>query len=298
MTLIAVTGATGHVGRVIAETLLARGVGVRALGRSAERLRDLASKGAEPRVVDVHDARSLEPAFGGADAVFAMIPPNYAVPDLRAHHRSAATALANAVRAAGVPRVVTLSSLGAQYDQGVGPVTGLHDMEQVFDAIPGLHGVHLRPGFFMENLLATIPVIRQLGVMAGSWPADRAMVMIATRDIGRIAAGLLASPDFTGRSVRELAGPRLYTQREAARVVGQAIGRADLAYVELPYDQTRQYLVGAGFSAGAAESFIELVSGTAQGRLDPTGPIPAAQRGQTTLEQFAREVFAPAFAAG
>jgi uncharacterized protein YbjT (DUF2867 family) len=164
--LVVVTGATGNVGKELAEGLLARGVRVRAVGRSADRLASLVAKGAEAAIGSVEDGAFLAQAFQGADAVFAMIPPNYAAPDMRAYQKAVVAAFASSLREAKVPRVVTLSSVGADQPSGNGPVAGLHDLEQALAGIAGLHAIHVRAGFFMENHLQNVGLIKAAGITA------------------------------------------------------------------------------------------------------------------------------------
>ena len=81
--MYAITGATGNTGSVIAEKLLAKGEKVRVVGRDAKRLERFTQKGAEPFVVaDEIEADTLTKAFSGANAVYAMIPPNISSPDV------------------------------------------------------------------------------------------------------------------------------------------------------------------------------------------------------------------------
>src|SRR5438128_3916943 len=125
--MVVVTGATGHVGGTLARALRARGVPVRVMGRSADRLGELVRQGAEPRVGSIDDVAFLTKAFSGATAVFAMVPPDYGTPDHRAYQRRVGDSIATAIQNAKVPRAVSLSSLGAERDSGNGPIAGLHD---------------------------------------------------------------------------------------------------------------------------------------------------------------------------
>ncbi|MGH9391827.1 MAG: SDR family oxidoreductase, partial [Vicinamibacteria bacterium] len=82
--MITVMGASGHVGRRIAEILLDSGEKVRALARSKEKLAPLEKKGAEAQTGDVTDARFLASAFRGAEGVFSLLPPDSHSTDYRA----------------------------------------------------------------------------------------------------------------------------------------------------------------------------------------------------------------------
>lgn len=297
MTTVAIVGASGHIGLPLSRLLLARGVGVRVLGRSAEHLAELTHQGAEARVGSVDDPQFTSQAFRGVDAVWAMLPPAYAHPDPREHQRRAGDAIAAGIQVARVQRAVVLSSIGADQADGNGPIAGLHQLEQRLERVPGLHLVHLRAGYFMENHLASIGLVKSAGINGGHFRADLALSMIATRDIAAVAAELLAGAAFTGRTVRELRGPREYTFREATTILGQAIGRPDLAYVEFPAADFRGGLMGAGFSPAMADLFVEMTDGFNRGHCRWLTPRSAASTTPTTLEAFAREVYAPAFGA-
>jgi uncharacterized protein YbjT (DUF2867 family) len=296
--LVTITGASGNIGKALAERLLQDGVTIRAVARHGERLAPLTAKGAEAWVGDLADTAFLAEALRGAAAAFAMIPPHGDVPDLRADQRRIAASLAEALQTAGVSRVVALSSLGADLPSGTGPIAGLHEFEERLQAVPGLSVVALRPTFFMENHLASIDLIKSAGINGSAAGADVAMAMIATRDIAAAAAEYLLASTFEGYAVRELLGPRDYTHREATAILGAAIGKPDLAYVEFSYEDFRNGLLGAGFSASVADAYVEMSVALNEGRIQRRVTRTASNATPTTLEEFAREVFVPAYQAG
>jgi uncharacterized protein YbjT (DUF2867 family) len=194
-----------------------------------------------------------------------------------------------------VQRVVSVSSIGAERPDRNGPIGGLHYLENRVNAIPGIHAVHLRAGYFFENWLPNIDLIRNAGINGGGLAPDLSMIMIASRDIGSAAAGILANPIFTGQRTRELQGPKSYTPREVTSIIGQAIGRPDLAYMQFSEQDVRSALLSAGFSPGLSEAYVEMIRGFNDGSLKPLEPRSASSTTPTTFEQFAREVIAPAF---
>ncbi len=297
MTIVAVTGATGNVGRPLALELRRRGIAVRALGRSAERLRPLTEAGADPLVGDLADPRFLALAFRGADAVFAMIPPEYDHPDPTSRARGIVEAIAAGTQVARVRHAVSLSSVGADRPAGNGPIAWLHYLERRLDQVPGLHTTHLRPGYFFENHLGSIGVIKAFGKLAGGFQPGVALPMTATADIAAAAALRLADLGWTGQQVQELQGPRDYTFPQVASILGAAIGRPTLGYEALDLEAVAAALQGAGFSPGMAGLFAEMIDGFNTGRLAMRTPRSPATSNPTSLEQFAATVFAPAFGA-
>ena len=193
-----VCGATGNVGSKVAKSLLAAGVPVRAVGRERVRLGPLAATGAEPWPGDLGDAKFLSKAFSGAGGVFAMIPPKYDAPDIVAYQNGIGEALVSALENARIPRVVTLSSIGAHLFEGTGPIRGLHDLEKKLDRLGNAEVVHLRAAYFMENHLWNVPVIRERGVNGSPIRPDAPIPMVATKDIADEAARTAPREDLVG----------------------------------------------------------------------------------------------------
>lgn len=293
--MIVVTGATGHTGRTTAEILLARGQKVRALGRTAAKLEALTGRGAEAFPCDILDVAALTKAFAGAESVYAMVPPDIKSEDVVGHYDRVAEAFVAAIKASGVRHVVTLSSVGAQLKSGTGPVLGLHRMEEKFNTIPHINVVHLRPASFMENNLAQIGVIQKFGRMAGIIKGDKRYPMIATKDIAAAAADALLLRDYAGNSVRELLGQRDISADETAKIIGAAIGKPDLSYMEAPTPMFSMGLRQMGMSANMAELMVEMMQSISGGAMNPEEPRTAANTTPTSFETFATEVFAPAF---
>lgn len=294
---VAVTGATGHIGRPLAEQLLRRGLRVRAIGRSPHKLAPLVDLGAELQVGDLDDSAFLARAFRGAHVAFVMTPPHVTAPDHRTAQRRTVKSLLSALQDARVERVVLLSSIGAGLSSGTGPILALHELEEALQQMPGVATVALRPTFFMENLLGSIPLIRSAGINGSPARPDMSLPMVATRDITVAAADFLGQPDFTGYSVHDLLGPRDYTQQEATAILGAAIGKPGLPYVQFKNEDFKQGLVGAGLSESAADSYVEMYDSMNRGAIQETVKRTPSNTTPTTLETFAREVFAPAFAA-
>lgn len=292
---IAVLGATGRVGHVLVEQLLAAGVTVRAIGRSIDKLSVLASRGADPRAGNFTDPKFLAESFRRVDAVFVVLPTDVREPDPVAQAKSFTDAIGAGLQVARVQRVVFLSSIGADRGDGNGPIASLHHLERRINSIPGIHAVHLRAGYFFENWMANIGLIKGAGINGGGLAPDVPIPMIASRDIAVTAAGLLANPVFTGQRTREIQGPRNYTAREATAILGAAIGRPDLSYNQFPDPEVKNALLGAGFSEAMANRYVEMSRSLSNGSSKALEPRSASTTTPTTLEEFARTVFAPAF---
>ena len=293
--MYAIIGASGNTGSAIAETLLAQGKKVRVIGRGPARLANLVQKGAEAFVADASDAAALTQAFGGAKAVYLMIPPSPAHPNVREEQERVSDAQVAAVRSAGVPYAVLLSSIGADKPEKTGPVVGLHNFEQKLSGVTGLSAVYLRAGYFMENLLAQSAVIKSFGVVGGPLRGDLKVAMIATRDIGAAAADALLKLDFNGKQARELLGQRDVNYVEAAAIIGNAIGKPGLGYMQLGAAQLKPALMQVGMSSNMADLLLEMSDSLNSGYMAPLEPRSARNTTPTTIEKFVAEIFAPLF---
>jgi len=292
---ITVLGATGNIGTALVHHLLGQGHHVTAVARPSARLDALQAAGATTKAGDAHDVTLLTEALRGADAAFLMIPPNVTSPDVLGHMQQIGAATAEAVRAAGLRNAVFLSSIGADQTSGTGPVMGLHHQEARLNAIEGLTVAHLRPAYFMENLLPSIGMIQHMGINGSAMRPDLQFPMVATKDIAAKAAELLTADKLENHSVHYLLGPRNYSLTEATTAVGQAIGRPELPYVPFSYDDAKGGMVQAGLSENMAELYIEMTRHMNEGGAMATQPRTTASTTSTTIEEFAREVFAPAF---
>jgi uncharacterized protein YbjT (DUF2867 family) len=290
-----ITGATGHTGSIAASTLLSRGHRVRALGRNADRLRPLAAEGAEPFVCDITDAKRLTEAFQGAEGVYALVPPNLASNDFRVYQETVTDAIAGAVANSKVPFVVTLSSIGADKPDKTGPIVGLHNLEQKLNRIDGINVLHLRAGYFMENTLAQVGAIQAVGKGAGPLRPDLKLSMIASRDIGAAAANALLQLDFKGKQTRELQGQRDLSMVEATKIIGAAIGKPALPYVQLPDEQVRASMTQMGMSPNFVDLILEMAHALNTGYVKALEPRSAGNTTPTSYEQFVAETFVPLF---
>ena len=215
-----IAGATGNIGSRTADILLSKGEKVRVIGRSAARLQRFVDRGAEAMVGDLKDGDFVTRAFTGATAVFTMVPPDYTAPDFRAYQNRISENLATGISSSGVKYVVNLSSQGADLPEGTGPVLGLRDQEERLNRLEGVNVLHLRPTYFMENLLMNIPLINRMGIAGSAVRGDQKLAMIATRDIAARAAEHLVRRDFTGKGVEDMLGQRDLSLDEAIAVIG------------------------------------------------------------------------------
>src|SRR5215469_17138942 len=121
------------------------------------------------------------------------------------------------------------------------------------------------------------------------------MPWIATKDIGAYAANRLAARDFSGASTQELHGQRNISMNEAASIVGKAIGKTDVSYVQVPSPALETALLKMGLPKKTAELIIEMWEGANAGLIAPQEARSARNTTPTTLESFVTGAFAPAY---
>ncbi|MGI8644630.1 MAG: NAD(P)H-binding protein [Thermomicrobiales bacterium] len=288
--MITVMGASGNTGSKIASALLAHGVGVRALGRTEQRLATLRNQGAEVRTGEILDGEYLTEAFRGAEAVYTLLPTDQRAADYRARQDAEGEAIARAIRASGVSHVVALSCVGADGGENMGVIDGLHAQEERLKRIAGVNLLFLRPVSFYENLYATLGLIKQQGMTADSVEPDLPVPMVATRDIAAVAVDALTRRDWSGASNREILGPREVTHREIATILGQCLDLPDLAYVRLSDVEMVSALTGAGLSPSFAGLYVEMTRAFNDGRVKPLSGRTSDNTTATRFEDFAGEL--------
>lgn len=288
-------GSNGNITSKVAALLLGQGTPVRVVGRNTGSLASVKAAGAEIAAGDIGDADFLAHAFAGATAAYTMIPTDYAAHDMAAEQDRLGNAITRAIAAAGLKRVVNLSSVGANLSSGTGPIAGLHRQERRLNELADVDVLHLRPGYFFENHLIAIEMIRTIGAYADMTAPDSPLPMVATGDIAQVVARELRTPSGKGKHVLHLRAPSLYTMKEATAVLGAAIGKPDLAYVQSDPEQGRAALMQQGFSANAAAQLVEMSAAFSTGRLDGEYDKGPAEITPTTLADFAAAVFRPAF---
>ncbi len=220
----AVAGITGKVGAAVARNLLAQGRKVRAVVHDMRKAQTWIDLGCETAEADLTDADVLARAFAEVEGAFVLVPANFAPRADFPEARAAAAAIARALGSAAVPGVVALSSIGSHRPNGLGLITQTRLLEQALASFAGALSV-VRPAWFFENAAWDIGPASETGVMPSFLqPLDRRFPMVATADIGRIAAMLLLDSP-SGRRTVELEGPRRYSPNDIASSLGGTLGR-------------------------------------------------------------------------
>jgi len=257
-------GAAGNVGGAVARLLLDAGQEVRILEHTRD-LTQLRARGADIVKGDAMKVEDLRSLFAEASAALVLLPDNVTDPSFIENRVTMSRAISDALRAEGVNHVVALSAVGAARADAPGPPGGLHLFEQDLHDLDAANVMLLRSAFYMDYLLAALPMIQEQQVNGSATKADARFPMVATVDVAREAADRLIKRDFTGHEVRLLLGPEDVTMSEATQAIGERLGMPDLPYVEFPPDGVKGALIGAGMSDQAAGLIVDMQIALSEG---------------------------------
>jgi uncharacterized protein YbjT (DUF2867 family) len=282
--MFTVFGANGNTGSIVANRLLDAGKQVRVVARHADKLDSLRARGAEVFVADVTDAAQVSAALAGAEGAYLLLPPDNASSDLIGRARKIIAAYGAGLRAHRVPHAVFLSSVGAQVSAGTGPIVSTHIAEQELPA-SGTTFTFIRAAYFAENILGFAHPIKADGVLPVFGGGEGyPFPMVATRDIGELAAESLLSPSPATR-VLELSGPNDYSFTDAATAATAILGR-EVKAVALPIEQVVPTLTQFGFSANVAGLYREMIEAFGKGLATFEGK--ERRRGKVALAEVLR----------
>jgi uncharacterized protein YbjT (DUF2867 family) len=285
--LFAVTGITGQVGGVVARSLLAAGKSVRAVVRSAEKGAVWAKQGCEIAIADMEQADTLATAFSGAHGVFVLLPPVFAPAPGFPEANSAIAALKAALTTTRPQKIVALSTIGAQATR-TNLLTQLRMMEQTLGELP-IPITFLRAAWFMENAAWDVESAAKEGIISSFLqPLDKPLPMVATADIGRVAADLLQQ-DWTGRRIVELEGPRRVTPNDIAATF-TAILRRPVRARAVPRDTWASLFASQG--GGNFEPRMQMLDGFNEGWICFEADERQTTKGVVTLETVLRALVA------
>jgi uncharacterized protein YbjT (DUF2867 family) len=287
---IVVTGPTGNIGRRVVEQLLAAKQDVTVFVRDAKKLADNVRSRVRVETGELEDVDAVTRAFKGAERAFVLVPPNMTASDWPEWIRRVGRHYAEAIAVNTIGHAVMISSYGAGQPK-LGPITYLADVEESIQAAaPNV--MILRCGFFMENLLQFVPTLRESSVMYNPLPPTVEQPMVATRDIGDVAAAKLLDRTWSGHRIIGVLGPADVSMSDAATIIGRAIGR-QVTYVQVPVEAAVDAMRKMGMSDGVANGYGDMLRGLSAPGIGaepraPETPTP------TTVEEFARTVIRPA----
>ena len=288
-----ITGSLGNISKPVTEALIKAGNDVTVITSKQENVSAIEALGAKAAIGSVEDVEFLIKTFTGADAVYTMVPPTYTATDWKAHIGKIGENYAAAIKTTGIKYVVNLSSIGAHIKEGAGPVSGLYRAENALNILADVNIKHLRPSYFYANLLANIGMIKHMGIVGANF-GEKPFALVHTNDIAAVAIEELLNLNFTGHTVRYIAGDEK-TGFEIAKALGTAIGQPDIPWIVFTDEQSLQGMLQAGLPEEIAKNYTEMGAAISSGVFgeDYLQNRPATL-GKIKLEDFAK-IFAEAF---
>lgn len=290
-----ITGSLGHISKPMVTALVKAGHEVISITSNQDRAKEIEALGAKVAVGSLEDPGFLQQVFAGADAVYTMVPPNFAAADWKGYIGQVGKNYAAAIKANNIKYVVNLSSVGAHMADGCGPVSGLYRAEHALNELQDVHIKHLRPSYFFNNLLSNVGLIKATGIMGSNFAvAGKTFPLVATEHIAEVAVEALLQLNFTGHSVRYIANDEVSTD-EIAAAIGNAIGKPEVKWVPFPDDQALTGMQQAGLPEEIAKNYVEMGQAVNSGEMSEDywknhPPV----LGKTKLADFAK-VFAAVY---
>jgi len=278
--MILVTGATGNTGMEVVKQLRARGAKVRALVRNPDKAPTIAGGGVETAEGDLDKPETLAPALKGIEKVFLLSAADERQVEMQGN-------LVHAAKAVGVKHIVKMSSLGAALNSPVS-LGRWHAQTEAQIEKSGIPFTHLRPHFFMQNML----------MFAGSIAGERAfhapmkegkISLVDTRDIAAVAAAVLTTPGHEGKAY-EVTGPEALSFSDLASKIGAATNR-NVKYVNVSSDAAREAMRAMGMHQWMADALVSMYVIFAAGQASGVSEIVPRVTGRPgrTFDEFAKE---------
>jgi uncharacterized protein YbjT (DUF2867 family) len=278
--MILLTGATGKTGGAVARALAAQGLPVRALVRNPAKAAALAEAGIQLVVGDLADAATVRVALDGVQKALLLLPNGREQLDLERQ-------FVDLARASGVRHVVKISSMEA-LPEAVSPIPRVHYASEQHIKGSGMDWTMIRPNFYMQNFLGSAATIRSQGRIY--LPLGKGVAPLTdTRDVAAVIAHVLATSSHAGQSY-EITGPELLDFAQAARIIGETLGRP-VEYVDMDPAEYRKVLAPYVSSEWHLDAVMELFAEIAAGQ-----PVYVTDtfrtvvgREPTSLSQFVRD---------
>ncbi|AVK62284.1 hypothetical protein C5Z25_11085 [Lactobacillus sp. CBA3605] len=255
---IVLTGSLGHISKPVATQLVQAGHQVTVISHNPKRAADIKALGATPAIGSIADSQFLTATFKGADTVYLMITGTNSGDIFKAGQQQAAVYV-KAVQAAGVKKVVNLSSVGAN----LGPEVGALHIYQIIETalsqgLPDVQLTFIRPTGMFYNLFGSLASIRQAHAIYTTSRVDKPGSWVAPRDIVPVVSQALTTP-VTAPTVQYVASDEK-SYAEIAQILGQAIGMPDLKAVLISDEQLLDRLTNAHDTSNFVAQYVKMMA--------------------------------------
>ncbi|KAK4207282.1 hypothetical protein QBC37DRAFT_433680 [Rhypophila decipiens] len=223
---------------------------------------------------DIEDASTLD--FAGSDIILSITPMWYDGRDILTVAKEVSWNVRNRIEETciSVKRLVVLSSMGGQYDEGTGAILTNHAAEEILGATKNAKEVVIvRPAYFMENWGEAVGTIKSDGFFFSIFtPASFKIPHIAVKDIASTLAGELLStsrtpsplPEGSSPYALEIQGPK-YSTEDVKRIFEEVSGKKDIQVREIPKEGVQGFYEAAGFPSNVAKPFAEMSNSILEG---------------------------------
>lgn len=285
---IIITGSLGNVAKPLTQQLVAEGHDITVISSNESKVSEIEAIGAKAAIGSIADLNFLVTTFEGADAVFAMTPPNMGTVNIVENTVNAGKNYAEAIKANAVKRLVMLSSIGAESPVENGPIKSLYHIEKFYNELENISVTFLRAGYFFANFFNDIPLIKGAGIIGGNYPSDASVPLVHPTDIAKAAAEeLVKNP--VAKNIRYIVGD-VRKAADFAEVFGAAVGKPELPWVEFSDEDSLNGMLQAGLPQEMAELYTEMGRGLRTGVVQKDfiehGSV---VDGKIKLEEFSKE---------
>ena len=278
--MFAVLGASGHVGKAVAEHLLKQALPVTVVIHDPQKASDWAIRGASIAVLDIHDTEALARTLKGAERAFLLNPPANPSLNTDQEERETTRSILQAVSKANLKKIVIQSTYGAQEGVHCGDLGVLHEFERGAQQLCTPLCI-VRAAYYMSNWLPSLPLAKQTGSFPSLLPSTLKVPMVAPRDVGQLAAKLLSTP-INETGIYNIEGPEYYTALEVADSFSRHLSRI-ISVDAVPSSDWHDYYRAHGFSEEAAHSYANMTGIFVEQRYE----LPRnAVKGETTLSAY------------
>jgi NAD(P)H dehydrogenase (quinone) len=300
---IVLTGSLGNISKPLAQELIAGGHFVIVISSNVEKQKDIEALGAKAAIGKLEDGAFLSNTFAGADAVYCMIPMNMHEKYFRKYMQNTANTYVQAIKQAGIKRVVVLSGWSADLIKG-------ENIEEIFTGQLDASICILRPGAFYTNFYFSMDLIKgkgligkyltlrysgmgalltgKTGLLMGNYGEEDKIVFVSPKDIATAAAEELVNPSDEKLKIRYVGSEEL-TCNEAAKIIGTSIGKPWLKWVRISDKQMMQGLKMAKMPKELAENMVEMQSVMHSGKPLRNFHANNPKMGKVKLTDFAKE---------
>jgi uncharacterized protein YbjT (DUF2867 family) len=284
-----ITGSLGHISQPVVKNLVAAHHQVVVISSNQNKKAEIEALGAIAAIGSVSDAAFINQTFSGADAVYLMIPPNFATTNLMDYQIQVANIYVEAIKLNGVKNVVQLSSIGAHLRQGAGPIDGLAYLETELEKLAVVNVKILRPSYFFYNLFGMIGLIKNAGIMGSNFGnTNEKLVLVHTNEIAEAVTENLLHLNFTGKTVQYIASDEC-SINEISEVLSNAANKPNTPWVTFSDEDALNGMLQSGLPKTNADGYVEMGKSIREGLLQADYWNNKPILGKIKLADFAKE---------